>query len=219
MTNNGVDPQGGWMRAVGGMLLHMTGVVMVAGVAIALILAGLVWTTIRETPDVDHLRTVRAVLPSVVLAADGSELTTLRSVQREWLPLEKMSRQVVHALVDTEDKRFYEHPGVDIRRTLAAAFYTANGDTQGGSTITQQLVRNLYPEEIGRARTVNRKLREIITATRIEQRYSKDEILETYLNTVPFLYNVYGIERQHGPTSANRRPTSTRWKAPRWSAC
>ena len=194
MTNNGVDPQGGWMRAVGGMLVHMTGVVMVAGVAIALILAGLVWTTIRETPDVDHLRTVRAVLPSVVLAADGSELTTLRSVQREWLPLEKMSRQVVHALVDTEDKRFYEHPGVDIRRTLAAAFYTANGDTQGGSTITQQLVRNLYPEEIGRARTVNRKLREIITATRIEQRYSKDEILETYLNTVPFLYNVYGIE-------------------------
>ena len=194
MTNKGVDPQGGWARAVGGMLLHMTGVVMVAGVAIALILAGLVWTTIRETPDVDHLRTVRAVLPSVVLAADGSELTTLRSVQREWLPLEKISRQVVHALLDTEDKRFYEHPGVDIRRTLVAAFHTASGDTQGGSTITQQLVRNLYPEEIGRARTVNRKLREIITATRIEQRYTKDEILETYLNTVPFLYNVYGIE-------------------------
>ena len=194
MENKGVKARGGWMRASGRMLLHMTAVVMVAGVAIALILAGLVWNTAKETPDVDHLRTVRAVHPSVVLAADGSEMTTLRSVQREWLPLEKISPQVVHALVDTEDKRFYEHPGVDIRRTLAAAFRTANGDTQGGSTITQQLVRNLYPEEIGRARTVNRKLREIITATRIEQRYTKDEILETYLNTVPFLYNVYGIE-------------------------
>ena len=194
MENKGVSAQGGWMRATGRLLLHMTSVVMVAGVAIALILAGLVWTTVKETPDVDHLRTVRAVHPSIVLAADGSELTTLRSVQREWIPLEKISPQVVHALVDTEDKRFYEHPGVDVRRTLAAALHTANGDTQGGSTITQQLVRNLYPEEIGRARTVNRKLREIITATRIEQRYTKDEILETYLNTVPFLYNVYGIE-------------------------
>jgi penicillin-binding protein 1A len=194
VSDKGVNARGGWLWAVGRMVLHMTGVLLVAGVAVALILAGLVWNTVKETPDVDHLRTVRAVHPSVVLAADGSELTTLRSVQREWLPLEKISPQVVHALLDTEDRRFYEHPGVDIRRTLMAAFHTANGDTQGGSTITQQLVRNLYPEEIGRARTVNRKLREIITATRIEQRYTKDQILETYLNTVPFLYNVYGIE-------------------------
>src|ERR1700709_1803374 len=121
----------------------MTGVIRGASIGVAGLLAGLVWITIQETPDVDHLRTVRAVHPSVVLAADGSELTTLRTVQREWLPLEKISPHVVHALVDTEDKRFYEHPGVDIRRTLAAAFRTANGDTQGGSTITQQLVRNL----------------------------------------------------------------------------
>ena len=194
MDNKGANARGGWMRATGRQLLHMTGVVTVASVAAAALFAGLVWVTIQETPDVDHLRTVRAMHPSVVLAADGSELTTIRTVQREWLPLEKISPQVVHALVDTEDKRFYEHPGVDIRRTLAAAFRTANGDTQGGSTITQQLVRNLYPEEIGRARTVNRKLREIIMSTRIEQRYTKDQILETYLNTVPFLYNVYGIE-------------------------
>ena len=194
MDNESVKGRRGWVRAAGRMLLRMTAVLMVAGVAIALLLGGLVWSTIQETPDVDHLRTVRAMHPSVVLAGDGSELTTLRSVQREWLPLARISPQVLHALIDTEDRRFYEHPGVDIRRTLAAVLHTANGDTQGGSTITQQLVRNLYPEEIGRARTVNRKLREIITATRIEQRYTKDEILETYLNTVPFLYNVFGIE-------------------------
>jgi len=90
VENKGVSAQGGWMRATGRLLLHMTSVVMVAGVAIALILAGLVWTTVKETPDVDHLRTVRAVHPSIVLAADGSELTTLRSVQREWIPLEKI---------------------------------------------------------------------------------------------------------------------------------
>ena len=59
MKNKGVNPRGGWMRTAGGMLLHMTGVVTVAGIAVALLLAGLVWTTIQETPDVDHLRTVR----------------------------------------------------------------------------------------------------------------------------------------------------------------
>jgi penicillin-binding protein 1A len=186
--------RGGWPQAAGSMLLHMVRVALVSGVAIALLLAGFVWITVRETPDVDHLRTVRAVQPSVVLAADGSELATLRNVQREWLPLNRISPQVIHALLDTEDRRFYEHRGVDVKRSLSAVFHTANGDTQGGSTITQQLVRNLYPEEIGRSRTVSRKLREIITAVRIEQRYSKDQILETYLNTVPFLYNVYGIE-------------------------
>ncbi|MGE8491250.1 MAG: transglycosylase domain-containing protein, partial [Paraburkholderia nemoris] len=69
-----------------------------------------------------------------------------------------------------------------------------SGDRQGGSTITQQLARNLYPDEIGRAPTLTRKLKEAITAFKIEALYSKDEILETYLNTVPFLYNAYGIE-------------------------
>ena len=194
MENKGVTARKGWLGALAGMLLHAGKVTAVAGVAVALLLAGLAWISIRETPDVDHLRTVRAVQPSVVLAADGSELATLRNVQRAWLPLERISPQVLHALVDTEDKRFYTHPGVDVRRTVSAVFHTASGETQGGSTITQQLVRNLYPDEIGRARTVTRKLREIVTAMRIEQRYTKDQILETYLNTVPFLYNVYGIE-------------------------
>ena len=69
-----------------------------------------------------------------------------------------------------------------------------SGDRQGGSTITQQLARNLYPEEIGRALTINRKVKEAITALKIESVYTKDEILETYLNTVPFLYNAFGIE-------------------------
>ncbi|MDP3135665.1 MAG: transglycosylase domain-containing protein, partial [Burkholderiaceae bacterium] len=69
-----------------------------------------------------------------------------------------------------------------------------SGDVQGGSTITQQLARNLYPEEIGRARSITRKIKEAITALKIEAVYTKDEILETYLNTVPFLYNAYGIE-------------------------
>ena len=72
--------------------------------------------------------------------------------------------------------------------------HTLAGNRQGGSTLTQQLARNLYPEEIGRAPTLHRKLKEAITALKIEAVYSKREILETYLNTVPFLYNAFGIE-------------------------
>jgi hypothetical protein len=75
-----------------------------------------------------------------------------------------------------------------------AAMRSITGDLQGGSTLTQQLARNLYPDEIGRAATITRKLREAITAIKIESVYSKNEILETYLNTVPFLYNAFGIE-------------------------
>ncbi|MEO8136905.1 MAG: transglycosylase domain-containing protein, partial [Betaproteobacteria bacterium] len=80
------------------------------------------------------------------------------------------------------------------RRTAAAAFRTLTGNVQGGSTITQQLARNLYPTEIGRAANLNRKIKEAITAFKIEAVYTKREILETYLNTVPFLYNAFGIE-------------------------
>src|SRR5207247_2939720 len=78
--------------------------------------------------------------------------------------------------------------------TISAVGYTIAGDRQGGSTLTQQLARNLYPDEIGRAPTITRKLKEAITALKIEAVYTKQEILETYLNTVPFLYNAYGVE-------------------------
>jgi penicillin-binding protein 1A len=110
------------------------------------------------------------------------------------VPLGKIAPSVVDALIATEDHRFYDHFGIDVRRTAAALLSTVSGDLQGGSTITQQLARNLYPEEIGRSITINRKIKEAITALKIEAVYNKREILETYLNTVPFLFNAFGIE-------------------------
>src|SRR5574343_1154782 len=121
-------------------------------------------------------------------------LAEYRWVNRAWVPLSEIAPPVVDALIATEDHRFYSHWGLDWRRTASALVHTLGGDKQGGSTITQQLARNLYPEDIGRAPTLTRKLKEAITALKIEALYSKDEILETYLNTVPFLYNAYGIE-------------------------
>lgn len=146
------------------------------------------------TPSISDLRKAKTAKPSVVLSADGKELATFKRANRDWVKLEDISPNVINALIATEDHRFYDHHGMDFKRTAAAAVNTFKGDLQGGSTITQQLARNLYPEDIGRSATLTRKVKEAITALKIESVYTKDEILETYLNTVPFLYNAFGIE-------------------------
>ncbi|HEY2022646.1 penicillin-binding protein 1A [Paraburkholderia sp.] len=146
------------------------------------------------TPSIGDIRKAKIEQPAQILSADGKLLAEFKPSNREWVKLKEISPNVVNALIATEDHRFYQHFGLDWRRTASAALHTFSGDRQGGSTITQQLARNLYPDEIGRAPTLTRKLKEAITALKIEAFYTKDEILETYLNTVPFLYNAYGIE-------------------------
>jgi len=146
------------------------------------------------TPGIGDIRKAKIEQPAQVLSADGKLIAEFKPSNREWVKLSEISPHVVDALISTEDHRFYEHHGLDWRRTASAALHTFSGDRQGGSTITQQLARNLYPDEIGRAPTLTRKIKEAITALKIESVYSKQEILETYLNTVPFLYNAYGIE-------------------------
>ncbi len=159
------------------------------------------------TPGIGDLRKAKTEAPSVLLASDGTVLAEYKRVNRQWVALDQISPNVVNALIATEDHRFYQHHGIDFRRTVGAVLSTLSGDLQGGSTITQQLARNLYPEEIGRATSITRKLKEAITALKIEFVYSKREILETYLNTVPFLYNAFGIEmaaRTYFDKSADR---------------
>lgn len=157
------------------------------------------------TPSIGDIRKAKQERPAQLLSADGKQLAVFKRSNRVWVKLDSVSPQVTAALIATEDHRFYEHHGIDWRRTAAAALNTFSGDRQGGSTLTQQLARNLYPDEIGRAPTLTRKLKEAITALKIEATYTKDEILETYLNTVPFLYNAFGIEmaaRTYFDTSA-----------------
>jgi penicillin-binding protein 1A len=159
------------------------------------------------TPSIGDIRKAKHEQPSVVLSADGKELAVFKRANRDWVKLADISPTAVAALLATEDHRFYHHNGIDPARTAKAIVNTLKGDRQGGSTLTQQLARNMYPEEIGRAPTITRKIKEAITALKIEAVYSKDEILETYLNTVPFLYNAYGIEmaaRTYFDKSADR---------------
>jgi penicillin-binding protein 1A len=184
------QPGAGWrLRTIAAakicMLLGLSGFLLLGAYALALI---------PFTPSIADLRKTRNEQPSVLISVDGQRLATYRRFNREWMPLNRIAPHVPSALIATEDHRFYQHHGIDFYRSAGALLRTLGGNVQGGSTITQQLARNLYPEEIGRQRSITRKLKETITALKIEHTFTKKEILENYLNTVPFLYNAFGIE-------------------------
>lgn len=164
------------------------------GAALSVLLFLYVLVLIPLTPSIHDLQQARTARATTILSGDGVQLASFDQGQQERIKLAQVSPYVIQALVDTEDHRFYQHHGVDFRRTAGAILHTIGGDAQGGSTITQQLARNLFPDEIGRSRSISRKLKELVTAIKIERAYSKEQILETYLNTVPFLYNAFGIE-------------------------
>ena len=169
--------------------------VIVGGAALMFsVLLVYVLILIPLTPGIKDLKQAREAKASTLVSADGKQLSSFDQGLHERVTLNQISPHVIAALIATEDHRFYDHWGIDFKRTIAAVVYTLKGDSQGGSTITQQLARNMFPEEIGRSRSINRKLKEMITALKIESTYTKTEILEAYLNTVPFLYNTFGIE-------------------------
>ena len=169
------------------------GLAAVGALALALLCAYAV-ILIPFTPSIANLRKAKIDQPSVLISSDGKRLATFKPMNREWVRLNQVSPNVINALIATEDHRFYQHYGIDLQRTATGILRTLIGDLEGGSTLTQQLARNLYPEDIGRKRTVTRKIKETITAIKIEYAYTKKEILETYLNSMPFLYNAFGIE-------------------------
>jgi penicillin-binding protein 1A len=170
------------------------------GTIAVLVLAGLMTlfllyyvVLIYQLPTVKRLQNARIAEASIVYTTDGVELTRYHTENRTWVSLDSISPNVTNALIATEDHRFYDHWGVDVQRTISSVFKTVQGDMQGGSTITMQLARNAFTE-IQDDAALTRKFKEWITALRIEQMYEKDEILEMYLNTVPYLYNAFGIE-------------------------
>lgn len=172
-----------------GLRLALLGCSVLAA-AFAIYLTVLIFTT----PGVPELRAASTARPSVILSADGEVIGRFSTAYQAPVTLADIAPVAVEALIATEDHRFYEHHGLDLRRIVGSAWQTLQGDLQGGSTLTQQLARNLFPQQIGSRRNLNRKLREAITAIRLERHSNKQEILEAYLNTAPFLYNVRGFE-------------------------
>ena len=158
-------------------------------------------TLAGDMPSLEQIENPNLELATVAYTADGVELGRYGWQNRSWVPYEGISPHVINALVATEDHRFHNHWGMDLFRTFSAIGQTVLGKLgipgfykQGGSTITQQLARNLYNEQIGFEATVTRKLKEMVTAVYLERGYTKQEIIEMYLNTVPFRHNAYGIE-------------------------
>ena len=157
-------------------------------------LAVYVCVLVYTTPQVEELQRAQAVRPSVILSSDGDVIGRFSATYQAPVTLNGVPKDLVNALIATEDHRFYAHSGIDPTRIVGSAWGILHGRMAGGSTLTQQLARNLFPQEIGNAPSLNRKLREAITALRMERSSSKDQILESYLNSAPFLYNVRGIE-------------------------
>lgn len=149
----------------------------------------------RPFPGYEDLRTMEQAETSRVLDRHGNSIGEFYVQNRDAVPLKAISPNVIDALIATEDRRFYDHSGIDYRslvRVVVMGILGKNGG--GGSTITQQLAKNLYPREQTVMYYPVNKTREMVIASRLENMYSKEEILERYLNTVPFGSQLYGIE-------------------------
>ncbi len=133
---------------------------------------------------------------SKVYAADGRLISEYGIEHRTVLPLDKIPVYVRQAFIAVEDKRFYDHNGIDYWRIFGAlkANVTSLHYTQGFSTITMQLARNVFPEHLGREKKIARKLREARVAVELERAFPKDTILELYLNQISLGPNVSGVE-------------------------
>ena len=155
---------------------------------------------IGNMPSMEELENPRAALASGVIAEDGTILGKYYQVDRSSSDYNEISKNVINALIATEDERFYDHSGIDARSTIAIPFYLMVGKKRGSSTITQQLALNLQSDNAGKKRASNpvvrgfQKLQEWLIAIKLERNFTKQEIITLYLNTVAFGDNVYGIE-------------------------
>jgi penicillin-binding protein 1A len=154
---------------------------------------GMVNVLSQNLPDPASLEHYEPSLPTKVYDRNGELITQFQVERRYITPLSQFPEYLLNATVAIEDERFYEHNGVDVRAIIRAAWANlkAMKPVQGGSTITQQLARDLF---LSRERTFGRKGREALLAMEIERQYTKDEILYFYLNQTYYGHNAYGAE-------------------------
>ena len=160
-------------------------------------------------PTFDELENPRTNLATEIISADGKVLGTYYIENRSNVRYAELSHYMPEALISIEDERFTEHSGIDERALFRVAFGVITGRKKGGgSTITQQLAKNLFPrgENLSKPKLVLRKFQEWITATKLEHNYSKEEIVAMYLNTVAFGHNAYGI-RSAASTFFDKKPS------------
>ena len=169
------------------------------GFSIYLLFHGITHEWFGDMPTFEELENPETNLATEIISADGKLLGTYYIENRSNVSYENISPYLINAIVAIEDVRFYEHSGIDMKALfrVAKGIMTGNSEQGGGSTITQQLAKNLFPREenMSKLQLVIRKLQEWVTATKLEYNYSKDEILAMYLNTVFYGHNAYGIKK------------------------
>lgn len=178
-------------------------ILLLSPIALFVFLLAMVWV-FADIPSFEELESPDSKLATQVLADDGRLLTTFHIENRSFVTYEELSPYLVKAAVATEDRRFYEHSGIDLQslgRVLVKTLLMRDSSQGGGSTITQQLAKTLYPRADVRSRipgvkqvkTVWIKLKEWVTAIKLEKCYTKNELINMYMNAVFFGSNSYGI--------------------------
>ncbi|WP_031337827.1 transglycosylase domain-containing protein, partial [Rhodopseudomonas sp. B29] len=181
------------------LLLRFFGFLFAAGTIVFLVgvagVAGLIWHFSKDLPDYSQLQDYEPPVMTRVHAADGSLLAEYSKERRLYLPIQAVPKLVINAFLAAEDKNFYEHGGIDYTGMARAALvyaqnFGSNRRPQGASTITQQVAKNfLLTNEV----SFTRKIKEALLAMRIERAYSKDKILELYLNEIYLGLGAYGV--------------------------
>jgi penicillin-binding protein 1A len=179
-----------------GFLFAAGTVVFLVGVAAA---AGLIWHFSKDLPDYSQLQDYEPPVMTRVHASDGALLGEYSKERRLYLPIQAVPKLVINAFLAAEDKNFYEHGGIDFTGMARAAVlfaqnYGSNRRPQGASTITQQVAKNfLFADDERTKVSITRKIKEALLAMRLERTYSKDKILELYLNEIYLGLGAYGI--------------------------
>ncbi len=172
----------------------IAGIVMTMAIFVLFVYLGF----FGSLPDYAELTKIKQNTASEVYSADGKLMGRYYIQNRITIDNKNISKYVKEALIATEDSRFFEHEGVDfisLGRVIVKSILLGDRSQGGGSTISQQLAKNLYPRKrLGYLTLPVGKVKEIFTASRLEKIYTKEEILTMYLNTVPFGENIYGIE-------------------------
>jgi penicillin-binding protein 1A len=169
------------------LIVVVFGVLLFAG-----IVAGIIASYSRNLPDINRMADYQPSRSTRVFARNGQMLANLYRENRTWIPIDRIPVQVRNAFIATEDAHFYQHHGVDFGGIARAALADSRHQhLQGASTITQQLARGLF---LSNEVSYSRKIQEALLAIEIERYYTKDEILERYLNLIYFGSGSYGVE-------------------------
>ena len=176
------------------ILKYFKGALIVATLGAVVVIA-LIFQLAQNLPSLDQLENYDPDLITRIYSSDGEVLDELFFEKRIFVSLDQIPNNMKNAVIASEDRRFYDHWGIDSKSILRAVVVNiiSLGYEQGFSSLTQQVARTLY-DTIGFRKTITRKIKEIITAIQIERTYTKDEILEMYLNNVHFGHGTYGVQ-------------------------